>query len=179
MSLTFSRRSFLKYTAVAAVAVAGSSLLTGCKDNPYQPEGKFGETLKIMGTFQLSSGTYDATAQKMTCKMSFKCTSERNLSVLATNFQIDVTSKDGKTTTTYRADQAQNNGVSLKSSKGDLAKNDTLETELYVTGLALTDGCTVEVKYWPRATASQGNLGYTDAYATWKATYTASTNKLA
>ena len=30
MSLTFSRRSFLKYTAVAAVAVAGSSLLTGC-----------------------------------------------------------------------------------------------------------------------------------------------------
>ena len=33
MSLTFSRRSFLKYTAVAAVAVAGSSLLTGCKDD--------------------------------------------------------------------------------------------------------------------------------------------------
>ena len=30
MSLTFSRRSFLKYTAVAAVAVAGSSLFTGC-----------------------------------------------------------------------------------------------------------------------------------------------------
>ena len=30
MSLTFSRRSFLKYTAVAAVAVAGSSMFTGC-----------------------------------------------------------------------------------------------------------------------------------------------------
>ena len=55
MSLTFSRRSFLKYTAVAAVAVAGSSMLTGCKDNPYQPEGAFGKDLKVMGTFNMSS----------------------------------------------------------------------------------------------------------------------------
>ena len=31
MSFAFSRRSFLKYTAVAAVAVAGASLFTGCK----------------------------------------------------------------------------------------------------------------------------------------------------
>ena len=31
MSTVFSRRSFLKYTAVAAVAVAGASLFTGCK----------------------------------------------------------------------------------------------------------------------------------------------------
>ena len=30
MSTVFSRRSFLKYTAVAAVAVAGTSLLGGC-----------------------------------------------------------------------------------------------------------------------------------------------------
>ena len=30
MSTVFSRRSFLKYTAVTAVAVAGTSLLGGC-----------------------------------------------------------------------------------------------------------------------------------------------------
>ena len=30
MSTVFSRRAFLKYTAVAAVAVAGTSLLGGC-----------------------------------------------------------------------------------------------------------------------------------------------------
>ena len=30
MTGEFSRRSFLKYTALTAVAVAGSSLLTGC-----------------------------------------------------------------------------------------------------------------------------------------------------
>ena len=64
MSLTFSRRSFLKYTAVAAVAVAGSSLLTGCKDNPYQPEGAFGKDLKVMGTFNMSSPVYDAANKK-------------------------------------------------------------------------------------------------------------------
>ena len=65
MSLTFSRRSFLKYTAVAAVAVAGSSLLTGCKDNPYQPEGAFGKDLKVMGTFNMSSPVYDAANKKI------------------------------------------------------------------------------------------------------------------
>ena len=31
MSLAFSRRSFLKYSAVAAVAVAGASLFSGCE----------------------------------------------------------------------------------------------------------------------------------------------------
>ena len=30
MSLAFSRRSFLKYSAVAAVAVAGASIFSGC-----------------------------------------------------------------------------------------------------------------------------------------------------
>ena len=33
MSLEFNRRSFLKYSAAAAVAVAGSSLLTGCGED--------------------------------------------------------------------------------------------------------------------------------------------------
>lgn len=33
MSFEFSRRNFMKYTAVAAVALAGASLFTGCKDS--------------------------------------------------------------------------------------------------------------------------------------------------
>ena len=36
MSLEFNRRSFLKYSAAAAVAVAGSSLLVGCGEDEYQ-----------------------------------------------------------------------------------------------------------------------------------------------
>lgn len=166
MSLTFSRRSFLKYTAVAAVAVAGSSLLTGCKDNPYQPTGTIGDKLSIMGDFTLKSAKVEGT--KMTCAMTFKCTSKRNLHVVPTCFQIDVTSKDGKKVTTYSCDQNVNKKVSLENTDKDLAKDETLTTKLYVEEMnALEDGCKVEIKYWPRAQSSEGLLGYTEAYATW------------
>lgn len=60
MARAFSRRSFLKYTAVAAVAVAGSSLLTGCEhgDNPVQTEiGTTNTVLKVQST--LESVTYE------------------------------------------------------------------------------------------------------------------------
>ena len=172
MSLTFSRRSFLKYTAVAAVAVAGSSLLTGCKDNPYQPTGTIGDKLSIMGDFTLKSATVKD--KKMTCTMTFKCTSKRNLHVTSSCFQIDVTSKDGKKVTTYNKDQAANKGVSLLVENKDLAKDETLNTELYVDQMnALEDGCKVEIKYWPRAQSSEGLLGYTEAYATWTMKYDA------
>ena len=40
MSLEFNRRSFLKYSAAAAVAVAGSSLLTGCGEDEYRRPAK-------------------------------------------------------------------------------------------------------------------------------------------
>lgn len=171
MSLTFSRRSFLKYTAVAAVAVAGSSLLTGCKDNPYQPTGTIGDKLSIMGDFTLKSAKVEGT--KMTCVMTFTCTSKRNLHVTSSCFQIDVTSKDGKKVTTYNKDQAANKGVSLRTENKDLAKDETLNTELYVDPIALEDGCKVEIKYWPRAQSSEGLLGYTEAYATWTMKYDA------
>ena len=45
MSYTFSRRDFMKYTALTAVAIAGSGMLTGCS-NPNRPVGKAGDTLK-------------------------------------------------------------------------------------------------------------------------------------
>lgn len=173
MSLTFSRRSFLKYTAVAAVAVAGSSLLTGCKDNPYQPEGGIGDSLKIMGTFQLSKASYDVDARKLTCDMSFKCTSDRDLNIKRECFQVIVADKDGKNEVIYSLEQSQHNKISLSNAKSGLSKkDDALETKLYVEDLvALKEGDTVKVQYWPRAQASQGQLGYTDAYATWTMTY--------
>ena len=45
MSYTFSRRNFMKYTALAAAAVAVSGSLTGCS-NPNRPVGKTGDNLK-------------------------------------------------------------------------------------------------------------------------------------
>ena len=58
MSLEFNRRSFLKYSAAAAVAVAGSSLLVGCGEDEYQKTGKIGSILKLMGTIIQLEGTH-------------------------------------------------------------------------------------------------------------------------
>lgn len=50
MSYTFSRRSFLKYTALSAVALAGASMLSGCEvSDPNNPVGsKPGQSLEIL-----------------------------------------------------------------------------------------------------------------------------------
>ena len=67
MSRVFSRRSFLKYTALAAAAVAGSSLLSGCS-NGYAPVQTAVQTsnkvLKVTST--LDSVSYDAASQTAT-----------------------------------------------------------------------------------------------------------------
>ena len=179
MSLTFSRRSFLKYTAVAAVAVAGSSLLTGCKDNPYQPTGTIGSKLTIMGDFTLLADpapTYSASDKKFACNLLIKCTSNRNLYVTPDCFKVEVVYKDSndkEVKNTYYSKQAENNNVNLSKSEPKLVKNDSLETQLRVGGIEIPDGATVNVIYWPRAQSSEGLLGYTEAYATWTMKYNA------
>ena len=175
MSLTFSRRSFLKYTAVAAVAVAGSSLLTGCKDNPYQPEGTIGDKLTIMGDFtMLSNPAPKYENGKMTCTLVIECTSKRNLQVTPYCFQVDVyKDADAKEPlNTYRYD-ADKHYVTIQKPVGDLEKGLKVQTELYCEGMNLANGNIVKVKYWPRAQASEGLLGYTDAFATWSMKYDA------
>ena len=88
MSLEFNRRSFLKYSAAAAVAVAGSSLLVGCGEDEYQKTGKIGSTLKLMGTFGMYDNTVAATAPSATnasgndygsfvCHINIKCTTKK------------------------------------------------------------------------------------------------------
>jgi len=59
MSLAFSRRSFLKYSAVAAVAVAGASLFTGCEStgDSYNLVRDGAGTLTIL-QIQTDLGTY-------------------------------------------------------------------------------------------------------------------------
>lgn len=75
MSLEFNRRSFLKYSAAAAVAVAGSSLLVGCGEDEYQKTGSLGAKLKLMGTAQTyktgdGAPTYNSTSNTFTCKIN-------------------------------------------------------------------------------------------------------------
>ena len=59
MSYTFSRRDFMKYSAVAAVAVAGSSMFTGCGfSNPNRPYGTYTKDADCQLTFSGKSGGF-------------------------------------------------------------------------------------------------------------------------
>lgn len=177
MSLEFNRRSFLKYSAAAAVAVAGSSLLVGCGEDEYQKTGKIGSTLKLMGAFKLESAslntapTSTAANNTLTCKFNLKCTSKYGLNIVPANFQVEVTSKADDKVTTYHAYNTDGTGVvTLSESNNYLEKDDSLETELKVTNIKVADGDTIQVKFWPRPQASEGSQAYTRAFCTWKMT---------
>lgn len=178
MSLEFNRRSFLKYSAAAAVAVAGSSLLVGCGEDEYQKTGKIGSTLKLMGAFTLESAKLDtapgdsAVDKTLTCKFNLKGTSKLGLPIGPANFQVEVTSKaNNNKVTTYHANNTDGTGgVTLSKSDNYLEKDEILETELKVTTISVADGDTIKVKFWPRPQASEGTQAYTRAFCTWKMT---------
>lgn len=96
MSYTFSRRDFMKYTALTAVAIAGSGMLTGCS-NPNRPTGTIGSTLKpgdgICEATLLSGAskpTYNLTDKKLVCNFKIKSIIA-GLQVSQGHFQVDVT----------------------------------------------------------------------------------------
>ena len=182
MSLEFNRRSFLKYSAAAAVAVAGSSLLTGCGEDEYQKTGKIGSTLKLMGEFKLADAklttlpTSTADDNTLTCNFNLKCTSKYGLNIVPANFQVEVTSKATKEVTTYHAYNTDGTGgVSLSKSNNYLKKDESLDTVLKVTNIKVADGDTIQVKFWPRPQASEGSQAYTRAFCTWSMTVDSAT----
>ena len=172
MSLEFNRRSFLKYSAAAAVAVAGSSLLTGCGEDEYQKTGKIGSTLKLMGTFKMKDApTFDNGTFKTT--INIKCTTDKvPLCVTKGNFELTVNSTGKSKDDVDYLDDAitvKRQGAGSVGGKYDLTTDDG-EQDFTVTGVTLKDGDKVEFKYWPRIQASSGNSGYTRAFCTWKMT---------
>lgn len=178
MSLEFNRRSFLKYSAAAAVAVAGSSLLVGCGEDEYQKTGKIGSTLKLMGAFKLESASLNSVSSSstLTCNFSLKCTSKYGLNIVPANFQVEVTSKATKKVTTYHAYNTDGTGgVSLSNSNNYLKKDESLDTVLKVTNIKVADGDTIKVKFWPRPQASEGSQAYTRAFCTWSMTVDSAT----
>lgn len=114
MSFEFSRRNFMKYTAVAAVALAGASLFTGCKNSgdSYNllKEGA-GELTVLqvtaaMGKYDDKSKKYtapDITGTTTTIEFPMKITNNRTNPIYVTpnNFKVVVTSSDGKTVKKY------------------------------------------------------------------------------
>ena len=173
MSLEFNRRSFLKYSAAAAVAVAGSSLLVGCGEDEYQKTGKIGSTLKLMGTFKTYKSTdeptkapaYDSTNKQFTCTVNIKCTTKK-VPLYVTNECFELTVTHDKTEKNYAKQY-----ITITDPEFDLKESeDAKDFKLTITGVTMADGDKVELKYWPRMQASSGNSGYTRAFCTWKMT---------
>ena len=171
MSLEFNRRSFLKYSAAAAVAVAGSSLLVGCGEDEYQKTGKIGSTLKLMGTFKTYKSTdypakapaYDSTASEFTCTVNIKCTTKK-VPLYVTNECFELTVTRGTTEKNYAKQY-----ITITDPEFDLKESeDAKDFALTITSVDIQAGDKVELKYWPRIQASSGNSGYTRAFCTWK-----------
>lgn len=175
MSLEFNRRSFLKYSAAAAVAVAGSSLLVGCGEDEYQKTGKIGSTLKLMGTFKTyksaveptKAPAYNAINNTFTCTVNIKCTTKK-VPLYVTNECFELTVTRDKTEKNYAKQY-----ITITDPEFDLKESeDAKDFKLTITSVDIKAGDTVELKYWPRIQASSGNSGYTRAFCTWKMTAT-------
>lgn len=173
MSLEFNRRSFLKYSAAAAVAVAGSSLLVGCGEDEYQKTGKIGSTLKLMGTFKTYKSTdtanpgkapaYDATNNTFTCTVNIKCTTKK-VPLYVTNECFELTVTHGTTEKNYAKQY-----ITITDPEFDLEESEEAKDfALTITSVDIQADDKVELKYWPRIQASSGNSGYTRAFCTWK-----------
>ena len=169
MSLEFSRRSFLKYTAVAAVAVAGASMFSGCEQTDTKNISCTGagaitvlQVTAEMGT-KGKDGKYtvDALAAGQTeLEFPFKITVGRtnNLPINATNFKVTVTSKDGKTVKKYTSPK-----VTLEGNLGDtnLPKDSSASGTVKVTVDALAAEDKVVLTYCPDLQYAEYSLNWT------------------
>ena len=173
MSLEFNRRSFLKYSAAAAVAVAGSSLLVGCGEDEYQKTGKIGSTLKLMGTFKTYKSTdypdkapaYNSTNSEFTCTVNIKCTTKK-VPLYVTNECFELTVTHNKTEKNYAKQY-----ITITDPEFDLKESEEAKDfKLTINNVTIKEGDKVDLKYWPRIQASSGNSGYTRAFCTWKMT---------
>lgn len=189
MSYTFSRRDFMKYSAVAAVAVAGSSMFTGCGSfsNPNRPFGTYtGEDCKLSfsgksGGFLGFGGTqdylvlkkgglYDSRSGKLSLEFTHYPVSE-GTSATAAYYQLKYVTADGNRYITSAAGDltAEGGGAGLEINK---------ETQVKVTVTipadvkdAVEGAEAVYIQYFPRHNAlGKDNDSYSDVYATWDIT---------
>lgn len=184
MAFTFSRRDFMKYTALAAAAVAVSGSLTGCA-NPNQPSGKVGDTLSFGGSSTIFGigGASDKHTLKAAAKSTtgtLICTFEHYPVSDATScdnnhYQLRVVKEDGTV-------QYFNAGSTVVHFKGDnnstsLKKEEKVTNNLEISGLnaaGALNGVAVKeayIQYFPRHNAlGTENDAYSDVYATWNIT---------
>lgn len=155
MTEEFSRRSFLKYTALTAVVVAGSSLLTGCGgDAPVQRAvGTSNRVLKVVS--KLEQVECDA-ASNTTFKLVVTNGRNNALEVTKANFAVKA---DGYLA--YQNDKLQVTSPDALSHQ--VKKGETVTYYVTAKGLnALTDG-SVTFTFYP-------DLEYSEFSANWELT---------
>ena len=188
MSYTFSRRDFMKYSAVAAVAVAGSSMFTGCGSisNPNRPSavyntaedskltfsGKSGGILGFGGTQDYlvlkKGGSYDSGSRTLKLEFTHYPVSQ-GTSAIASCYQLKYVTEDGNHYITSA------NGVASDSGKG-LETNKETQVKVTVTipadvKAAVEKAKAVYIQYFPRNNAlGREDDTFSDVYATWEIT---------
>lgn len=188
MSYTFSRRDFMKYSAVAAVAVAGSSMFTGCGSisNPNRPSATYDPANGSELSFGGKSGGilgFGGTADSQTLLVGAKYVSDTNLtlpfkhvavsqgaSCKGYSYQIDIIDKDGNYKSYTDGSDCGNNKVSI-SDEGGCTGMEPLKPYtpiITVRNIDFTGVKKVAVRYFPRHNAlGAQNDTYSDVYATW------------
>ncbi len=176
MSFEFSRRNFMKYTAVAAVALAGASLFTGCKNSgdSYNllKEGA-GELTVLQVTAAMGNknkdGKYtipalqDGQHAQISFRMSITNNRTNPIYVTPDNFKVVVTSSDGKNVKKY--------SVTIEDALKDtnLKKGSSVSGNVTAQDVTLKAGDVVVLTYCP-------DLQYNEYSLNWKLTVPKSEN---
>lgn len=189
MSYTFSRRDFMKYSAVAAVAVAGSSMFTGCGSfsNPNRPfgtynkdadckltfSGKSGGFLGIGGTQDYlvlnKGGSYNSSFGTLNLEFTHFPISE-GTGITAPHYQLKYVTDDGNHyVTSADGSLTSTGGDGLEINKEAHAKvTVTIPTSVKAD---VEKAKAVYIQYFPRHNAlGKDNDTYGDVYATWDIT---------
>lgn len=189
MSYTFSRRDFMKYSAVAAVAVAGSSMFTGCGSfsNPNRPfgtynkdadckltfSGKSGGFLGIGGTQDYlvlnKGGSYTSSSGTLNLEFTHFPISE-GTGITAPHYQLKYVTDDGNHyVTSADGSLTSTGGNGLEINKEAHAKvTVTIPTSVKAD---VEKAKAVYIQYFPRYNAlGKDNDTYGDVYATWDIT---------
>lgn len=188
MSYTFSRRDFMKYSAVAAVAVAGSSMFTGCGSisNPNRPfavynaaedsqlsfSGKSGGFLGFGGTKDYlilkKSASYTSASRTLNLEFTHYPVSE-GTSAIASCYQLKYVTEDGNHYVTSANGVASDSGKGLETNKETQVKV-TVTIPADVTA-AVEKAKAVYIQYFPRNNAlGREDDTFSDVYATWEIT---------
>ena len=159
MTGEFSRRSFLKYTALTAVAVAGSGLLSGCEYgyNPVQnAPGTSNVVLKVHTTLDMVECHADDDGSNATTIFKLVVTNGRNnaLEVTKANFAVKA---EG-----YLAYQNEKLVVTYPDSLSyQVKKGETATYYVQAKGLNPRENGPVTLTYYP-------DLQYSEFSANWE-----------